>query len=327
MYMYACIVTDISFSCFLSHPGAFWGAFLAPILAVMMFNLVIFIWVIVVLIRHTRGTASRKKEAVSNKTILRLMISIGGVMFLFGLTWFFAILTFSVPGLRETFQSLFTVSNSFQGFFIFLFFCVFSKEAREYWKEALSCGKYTSQFLHPSQTRYISSSGTGAKKNKKSTATTGISSTSAGRSDYVSETTSKTTNHYESSTIVKQGTSGHTEKIPLDYEHLKQRTEVLEPTTQTFKNADSGESTSKDGASIHEATTMVVETSFNKATLATADSQQPSSIKDTIEMISKDGESIGEAAIVVIQTTATPTKDIQQPNEEKRGDNDEKQGE
>lgn len=50
---------------------------------------------------------------------------------------------------------------------------------------------------------------------------------------------------------------------------------------------------------------MIVETSFNKATLATADSQQPSTIKITIsEPTSKDGESVGEATIVVIQTTA-----------------------
>ena len=87
------------------------------------------------------------------------MISISSVMFLFGLTWFFAILTFSIPGLRETGSILFTIFNSFQGFFIFLFFGVISKEARESWKEFLSCGKYTSQFLRPFHFKYISSGG------------------------------------------------------------------------------------------------------------------------------------------------------------------------
>ena len=135
------------YSCFLSHIGAFWGAFLAPILAIMMFNVVIFVWVIVVLVRYTRRTAAHKKEAVSSKTIVRKVISIIAVMFLFGLTWLFAILTFSVTGLRETFQILFTVFNSLQGFFIFLF--VLNMETLGYWKELLSCAK--SKHHHPSQ--------------------------------------------------------------------------------------------------------------------------------------------------------------------------------
>ena len=62
-------------------------------------------------------------------------------MFLFGITWFFAILTISVTGLRETFQILFTLFNSFQGFFIFLFFCAINKEARESWKEMFGSGR------------------------------------------------------------------------------------------------------------------------------------------------------------------------------------------
>ena len=73
--------------------------------------------------------------------VLRLMFSIGGVMSLFGLTWLFAILTVSVPGLREIFQILFTIFNSFQGLFIFLFFCVLNKEARDSWRELFSCGE------------------------------------------------------------------------------------------------------------------------------------------------------------------------------------------
>ena len=247
--MLLCSLPSSLISCFLSHPGAFWGAFLAPILAVMVFNIVIFIWVIVVLVRHTRGTAARKKESVSNKTIIRLMISISGVMFLFGLTWLFAILTFSAPGLRETFQALFTVFNSFQGFFIFLFFCVFSKEAREYWKEVLSCGRYTSQFLHPSQTRNVSSSGAGAKKFKKVTVSTGINSSSASeKSGYASETISKVGNHYESNTVIKQdlaaAPASQVEKIPLDYECPKQSIATVEPTTQNLKG-DCSESASK----------------------------------------------------------------------------------
>ena len=104
----------------------------------MVFNLIIFICVLFVLVRHIIGTTSRSKQRMGYAKVFRLMFSIGGVMSLFGLTWLFAILTVSVPGLRETFQILFTIFNSFQGFFIFVFFCVLNKEARNSWIEVFS---------------------------------------------------------------------------------------------------------------------------------------------------------------------------------------------
>ena len=69
-----------------------------------------------------------------------MTISISGVLFLFGLTWLFFVLTISIPGLRETFQILFTVFNSLQGFFVFAF--ILFTEGFDYWKAAfLSCHK------------------------------------------------------------------------------------------------------------------------------------------------------------------------------------------
>ena len=130
-------------SCFLSHIGALAGAFLAPIFVIIVFNVIFFIWVIVVVIRHAKKKANRMKQSVSNKEILRILFGISGVLFLFGLTWGFFILTFSVPGLQETFQILFTVFNSLQGFFIFAFI-LFTK-GFGYWKALLSCKKYKSK--------------------------------------------------------------------------------------------------------------------------------------------------------------------------------------
>ena len=86
-------------------------------------------------------------------------------MFLFGLTWLFAILTFSVTGLRETFQILFTLLNSFQGFFILLFFCAINKEARESWKEIFGSGRQ-SKLLH---SPYINSNGHTPNRNHVTT--------------------------------------------------------------------------------------------------------------------------------------------------------------
>ena len=126
----------------------FFGAFLGPILAVLLFNLVIFVMVVTVLLRHTRNTMGRMKEQTNKTTTVRLLISITGIVFLFGLTWVFGALTISDASLP--FQIIFVVSNGFQGFFIFLFFCVFSKDARELWVEFLTCGRYKS-VSHPSR--------------------------------------------------------------------------------------------------------------------------------------------------------------------------------
>ena len=104
----------------------------------MLFNLFIFVWVIIVLIRHKRGRVTRKQETVSTRTILRMMFSISGVMFLFGLTWLFAILLFTVIELRNISQYLFTIFNSLQGFFIFIF--ILNTEAVGLWKKVLGCG-------------------------------------------------------------------------------------------------------------------------------------------------------------------------------------------
>ena len=129
--------------------------------------------VIRVLIKHTRNTLGRTKEQMDKKTAIRLLISIAGVMFLFGLTWLFGALT--VTGLRDlnasaVFQVFFVLLNAFQGFFIFLFFCVFSKDARESWLELLyrAHSHYKSISVHPSKTKY-SSSGSNTIRKKSST--------------------------------------------------------------------------------------------------------------------------------------------------------------
>ena len=131
------------------------GAFLAPIFLIMVINVIFFIWVIVVVIRHTKETAKRMKQTVSNKQILRIMFSISGVLFLFGLTWLFFVFTFSLPGLRETFQILFTVFNSLQGFFVFAF--ILFTEGFGYWKKAFlsSCKKYKSNSSQPGTNNVI----------------------------------------------------------------------------------------------------------------------------------------------------------------------------
>ena len=52
-------IPSLLHSCFLSQIGALMGAFLAPILVIIVLNVIIFICVIIVVIRHAREKAAR----------------------------------------------------------------------------------------------------------------------------------------------------------------------------------------------------------------------------------------------------------------------------
>ena len=138
-------------------------------------NAVIFISVIVVVIRHTKDTIERNQKGFNTATAIRLLINFIGIMFVFGLTWLFGALTITIQPINDIFQVLFVIFNSLQGFFIFLFFCVLSKEARESWKELLSCGRYKSELLHPSHAKSASAGNQAKSRDKKpTTGSTGV---------------------------------------------------------------------------------------------------------------------------------------------------------
>ena len=118
---------------------------------------------------------------MKKKTAIRLLINIASVMSLFGLTWLFGALTvtgFGSAAASIAFQLLFVIFNAFQGFFVFLFFCVFNKDARDLWIELLLHGHYKSKPLYSSQAKY-SSSGTRKKLKTSSTGLTDSNLTSA----------------------------------------------------------------------------------------------------------------------------------------------------
>ena len=82
---------------------------------------------------------SRKQKKLS-KGIFKAMISIVSVMMMFGLSWIFG--AFSVSEGAIVFQWLFVIFNTTQGFMLFVFFCVIGGDARDEWKNLLTCNKY-----------------------------------------------------------------------------------------------------------------------------------------------------------------------------------------
>ena len=154
----------LSISCFISDIGVFFGAFLGPILLVIVFNTVIYSLVIRVLVKHTiqKKRIDFKKSSFTVLEVIKLILSICGIMFLFGLTWIFAIFTFISPNRDISFalQFVFAFFNAFQGFWICLFFVFLNSEARESWKALIfPCAKKkvlaVSKTNAPSENKYF----------------------------------------------------------------------------------------------------------------------------------------------------------------------------
>ena len=115
------------------------GVFLGPIFAVLLVNMVLFVLVVRVLIKHSRRKIVKSKDAKKYKGTLKTLISIVSIMAMFGLSWLFG--AFTISSASIVFSWLFVIFNSLQGFVLFLFFCVIGKDAREEWKSVLTCGR------------------------------------------------------------------------------------------------------------------------------------------------------------------------------------------
>ena len=103
------------------------------------------------MIQHIRRKIVQTDQSLGFRKVIKIITRLSGVMFLFGLTWIFAILSLiSVPGLKLTFLILFTVFDSFQGGFIFLFLCVLNQEARDSWKNVICKTAQLFQSSNPS---------------------------------------------------------------------------------------------------------------------------------------------------------------------------------
>ena len=195
---------------------------------------------------------------MNKKTVIRLVISIAGIMSLFGLTWLFGALTvtgFGSAAASVAFQVLFVILNAFQGFFIFLFFCVFSKDARVSWLEVLCRGRYHSK---PSQAKY-SSSGNDGTGTKVKTSSTGLAD-----SNLTSAISSK--NGYNSNTDDLSKDERYTTDIPLtsaaeqDKEKpsvvtFKDDPEINETNFDTDKKVDLGSSEMKKEEVVEKSST------------------------------------------------------------------------
>ncbi|XP_030844054.1 adhesion G-protein coupled receptor G6-like [Strongylocentrotus purpuratus] len=122
--------------CFLQ----FWaqiGGLLIPMAIILLINIVIFILVVRQLLRSANITGRVKREAKVERreTVQRVQNAIC-ILLLLGLTWVAGYLLL-IPFFSQVAQPIFVILNSFQGFFIFLLYCVRKPHIRKKW--GLTC--------------------------------------------------------------------------------------------------------------------------------------------------------------------------------------------
>ncbi|KAM4795686.1 adhesion G-protein coupled receptor G2 [Rhinophrynus dorsalis] len=133
---------------------------------IFLMNVSMFIVVLIQLCRIKK----QKQLGYQRKTTFQDMRSVAGITFLLGITWGLAFFSWG-PG-RVAVVYLFTIFNTLQGFFIFIFYCVAKENVRKQWKRYLCCGK----FRLPENSDW---SKTATHKLKKQTSKQGVSSTSS----------------------------------------------------------------------------------------------------------------------------------------------------
>ncbi|XP_038167418.1 adhesion G protein-coupled receptor L4 [Arvicola amphibius] len=112
--------------CWLSTENNFIWSFIGPACLIILVNLLAFGVIIYKVFRHTAGL---KPEVSCYENIRSCARGALALLFLLGTTWIFGVLHVVQASVVTAY--LFTVSNAFQGMFIFLFLCVLSRKIQE----------------------------------------------------------------------------------------------------------------------------------------------------------------------------------------------------
>ncbi|XP_045146638.1 adhesion G-protein coupled receptor G2 isoform X2 [Echinops telfairi] len=121
--------------CWINNHTVFYITVVGYFCVVFLLNISMFIVVLVQLCRIKK----KKQLGAQRKTSIQDLRSVAGLTFLLGITWGFAF--FAWGPVNITFMYLFSIFNTLQGFFIFIFYCVAKENVRKQWRRYLCCGK------------------------------------------------------------------------------------------------------------------------------------------------------------------------------------------
>ncbi|MEQ2302804.1 hypothetical protein AMECASPLE_010396, partial [Ameca splendens] len=121
--------------CWIRNNIAFYVAVVAYFCVIFIFNVIMFIVVLVQLNRIKNQNPHNNRH----RSILQDARSVIGISILLGVSWGFAFFAWGPVNLP--FMYLFAIFNSLQGFFIFVFHCAVKETVRRQWRVYLCCGR------------------------------------------------------------------------------------------------------------------------------------------------------------------------------------------
>ncbi|XP_057705639.1 adhesion G-protein coupled receptor G2 [Corythoichthys intestinalis] len=120
--------------CWLQDNAVFYATVVALVLLVLLVNMSMF----VVVLLQIRKMGANKKAANNSRGTLQNLRAVASLTVLLGLTWLTGFFSFG-PG-RVVLMYLFTIFNTLQGFFVFLFHCLMKENVRKQWRMQFCCG-------------------------------------------------------------------------------------------------------------------------------------------------------------------------------------------
>uniref|UniRef100_A0A3P8VNC9 Adhesion G protein-coupled receptor L2 n=1 Tax=Cynoglossus semilaevis TaxID=244447 RepID=A0A3P8VNC9_CYNSE len=123
-------------ACWLSVDNHFIWSFIGPVTFVIMLNL---IFLVITMYKMVKHSTTLKPDSSRLENIKSWVMGAFALLFLLGLTWSFGL--FFISEASVVMAYLFTIFNTFQGMFIFVFHCLLQKKVR---KEYSKCFRHTS---------------------------------------------------------------------------------------------------------------------------------------------------------------------------------------
>ncbi|XP_062510477.1 latrophilin-like protein LAT-2 [Corticium candelabrum] len=111
--------------CFLTHHYGLIYAFIAPMIAIILANFVIFVIVLKIVIESKGKSDMRERKQVIKASLRAIAV----LLPILGLTWIIGV--FAVDSLSVYLAHTFTIFNSLQGLFVFIFHCVLNNGVRK----------------------------------------------------------------------------------------------------------------------------------------------------------------------------------------------------
>ncbi|XP_040920035.1 adhesion G-protein coupled receptor G6 isoform X2 [Toxotes jaculatrix] len=122
--------------CWIQNSVVFYTTCVGYFCVVFLLNVAMFI----VVMLQICGRNGKRSNRTLREEVLRNLRSVISLTFLLGMTWGFALFAWGPVSLA--FMYLFTIFNSLQGLFIFIFHCALKENVQKQWRRYLCCGRF-----------------------------------------------------------------------------------------------------------------------------------------------------------------------------------------